>query len=675
MAGKLQFEQLLESRAVKYVMFDVTWCGGLTEARKIAGMADAFELPIAPHTAGGPLLFYATTHLSTASPNVWIQESCQRFYERDWPAMLENPIAPRGRIHRRARGKRLRNADQAGSLESPRGRPAGERRLKARLAAQVLSCTARKEMAMKLSRNPAIIALGIVATVTVWGQTMEPAAQNVPLYRVTVIARTVDAVNYQYRSGPTQIDFRGTVLLPEAKGGATVESKAGRTEIDARFDRILPPTRYGPEYLTYVLWAITPEGHAKNLGEVLAGSSDKAKTRVTTDLQAFGLIVTAEPYAAVREPSDVVVMENQIRPDTVGKIEPIRAKYELLPRGRYTYNVPADLVAAEGNGPRVPMSQYEEIVEVYQAQNAVQIAAAMGADRYAADTLAHAQQLLQDARNLQASHADKSQVIASAREAAQTAEDARIIAQKRKDDEGVAAAKAEAAGERGRRLQAEAAAQAAQAQSSADRAALDQQRNALNRAEAQAAAAAAPTPAPPVAQVVIQESPARVAALRKRDLRMSLYQRLGASSLETMDTPRGLVATIPAREFDGNMLRAAAGNLLAQAAAVIAAHPGLRVEVDENGEGGNTQRAQAVRAALVVAERRAGGCIAVQSAGSSGPSPPLPRRKAGAEPASARSSFPAIRSVICLVFGIAAIRLRRVNLGSASSASALGRFL
>lgn len=94
MAGKMQFEQLLESRAVKYVMFDVTWCGGLTEAHKIAGMADAFELPIAPHTAGGPLLFYATTHLSTASPNVWIQESCQRFYERDWPAMLENPIAP-----------------------------------------------------------------------------------------------------------------------------------------------------------------------------------------------------------------------------------------------------------------------------------------------------------------------------------------------------------------------------------------------------------------------------------------------------------------------------------------------------------------------------------------------------------------------------------------------------
>jgi galactonate dehydratase len=96
MAGKMQFEELLESRTVKYVMFDVTWCGGLTEAHKIAAMADSYELPIAPHTAGGPLLFYASTHLTTASPNVWIQESCQRFYERDWPAMLENPIAPSG---------------------------------------------------------------------------------------------------------------------------------------------------------------------------------------------------------------------------------------------------------------------------------------------------------------------------------------------------------------------------------------------------------------------------------------------------------------------------------------------------------------------------------------------------------------------------------------------------
>lgn len=94
MGGKMQFKSLFESKTVKYAMFDITWCGGLSEAQKISAMADTYQLPIAPHTAGGPLLFYATTHLTTSQPNVWIQESCQRFYEHDWPLMLENPLMP-----------------------------------------------------------------------------------------------------------------------------------------------------------------------------------------------------------------------------------------------------------------------------------------------------------------------------------------------------------------------------------------------------------------------------------------------------------------------------------------------------------------------------------------------------------------------------------------------------
>jgi len=94
MAGRMQFQQLFESRAPRFVMFDLCWCGGLSEARKIAAMAETYQLPVAPHTAGGPLLFYASTHFSTAATNLWIQESCQRFYELDWPTMLENPIIP-----------------------------------------------------------------------------------------------------------------------------------------------------------------------------------------------------------------------------------------------------------------------------------------------------------------------------------------------------------------------------------------------------------------------------------------------------------------------------------------------------------------------------------------------------------------------------------------------------
>ena len=466
-------------------------------------------------------------------------------------------------------------------------------------------------------RITGIVAFAIAITGSVWCQTQDGPGQNVPLYRVTVIERTVKAVNYQYRSGPTQIDFRGTVLLPEAKGDATVESKAGRTEIDARFERVLAPARYGREYLTYVLWAITPEGHAKNLGEVLAGSSDKAKLHVTTDLQAFGLIVTAEPYAAVRQPSDVVVMENQIRPDTVGKIEPIHAKYELLPRGHYTYNVPADLVAAEGDGPSVPMSRYEEIVEVYQAQNAVQIANAMGAAQYAAETFARAQELLRTAQNLQATHADKSQVIATARESAQTAEDARAIAMKRKEDAEVAAAKAEAALERQRRLQAEAEAQTAKAQSSADRTMLDRERSARQQAETQAAAQTLPPPPPPP-PIVVAEVPRVTVKQQRRDLRVSLYQQLGESSLEIIDTPRGLVVTVPASDFNGRTLQSTAAGRLAQVSAAIAAHPELSLEVDDNGDGSGTARAEAVRAVLTESGVRAG-AISVRSLGSSRP--------------------------------------------------------
>src|SRR5262249_11657751 len=193
---------------------------------------------------------------------------------------------------------------------------------------------------MTSSQVPGIAEFAIFLTCAAWCQNLPPNRENVPIYRVTVVERSVKAVDYQYRHGPTRIDFRGTVLLSSAKGDAVVESKAGRTEVDARFERVDAPTRFGTEYLTYVFWAITPEGRCHNLGEVLVDAGGQPKLHATTDLQAFGLIVTAEPYAAVRQPSDVVVIENEIRPDTVGRIEPIAARYDLLPRGTYTYEVP-----------------------------------------------------------------------------------------------------------------------------------------------------------------------------------------------------------------------------------------------------------------------------------------------------------------------------------------------
>ena len=419
--------------------------------------------------------------------------------------------------------------------------------------------------------------------------------QTVPIYQVTVVERTVKAVNYQYRGGQTRIDFAGTVLLPQAKGEATVESKSGRTEIDARFSRVAAPTRFGREYLTYVLWAITPEGHAKNLGEVLADAGDRAHLAVTTDLQAFGMIVTAEPYAAVRQPSDVVVMENIVRPDTMGSTEPIQAKFELLPRGTYTYTRPANEPVAEG--PKVSVDRYDSLVSIYQAQNAVQIARSQGADQYAADTIAKADGLLADARRLEQQRAGRSAVVTAARQAAQTAEDARAIAIKRKQETELAEARATAAEERGRREAAERAARQAQIQASQQQSKIAEERVQQEQAEA-AAAPSILKPPPEPAQIPTPAPPAREPEVRKSEVRVQLMQSMN-SYFTTNDSPRGLMITLHDRDFRGAALDPAISARLANLAAMIAAHPGLRIQVDGHGEEFSSERAAAVRDTLI----------------------------------------------------------------------------
>ena len=170
-----------------------------------------------------------------------------------------------------------------------------------------------------------------------------------------VVSRSTPAVNYRHHSGSTKIDFKGTSLMPAANGVAKVNTTRGAMKIEAEFGNLQSPKSFGNEYLTYVLWAISPEGRAINLGEVLVGGNDRSKLDVTTDLQAFAMIVTAEPYYAVRRPSDVVVMENDIRPDTEGTAERVDAKYELTGRGGYIptgYNFDPVFVSA-----RLPVSR------------------------------------------------------------------------------------------------------------------------------------------------------------------------------------------------------------------------------------------------------------------------------------------------------------------------------
>jgi len=250
---------------------------------------------------------------------------------------------------------------------------------------------------------------------------------STPIYLAAVTARTTKAIDYQHRSGATKIDFLGTELLPGARGEAKVESKQGYIEIESEFDGLRTATVNGAEYLTYVLWAITPEGRTANLGEVLLNGT-KSKLDVTTNLQVFGLVVTAEPYFAVTRPSDRIVMENVVRADTKGKVEEIDAKYELLQRGQYERL--ANPLALKAD-PKTPL-------ELYEARNAVQIARSIGADRFAQETFQKAEKSLAEAEAYQARKAERKAVAMTAREAVQTAEDSRAIAVKRQEEDAIA---------------------------------------------------------------------------------------------------------------------------------------------------------------------------------------------------------------------------------------------
>jgi outer membrane protein OmpA-like peptidoglycan-associated protein len=478
--------------------------------------------------------------------------------------------------------------------------------------------------------------------------TARMAAGFTPVYRVTVTERTAKAINYQHRSGATKIDFRGTELLPKARGEAKIESKQGYIEIEVEFDNLTPASLQGAEYLTYVLWAITPEGRAANLGEILLNGT-KSKLNVTTELQVFGLVVTAEPYYAVTRPSDLIVMENVVRADTKGKIEAIETKYELLQRGQYQRL--ANPLALKMDQ-RLPL-------ELYEARNAVQIARAVGADRFAAETFQKAEKSLALAETYQARNAGKKSVVMTAREAVQTAEDSRAIAVKRQEDEALTAerlrsAEREALANRGRvaaqaetdrvsreaeterikaqadseRLRRETEAQAAASLAEADRlrreneariatAGIEADRLKQNNdARAAAAAEADRLRLENEAQKAANQADADRAAKQaaqleaeKAELRTQLLRQFNAV-LQTRDTARGLIANMADVLFDTGKysLRPVAREKLAKVAGIVAGHPGLNLDVEGHTDsvGGaeynqrlSEQRGAAVREYLV----------------------------------------------------------------------------
>jgi len=422
-------------------------------------------------------------------------------------------------------------------------------------------------------------------------------------YRVTVVSRSVQAVNYRNRGGATLLGFKGTDLMPAAHAQAKVHSKKGYTSIEVEFHELENPTTFGREYLTYVLWAITPEGRSVNLGELVMGGRS-SKLDVTTELQAFALIVTAEPYYAVRRPSNVVVLENEVREDTVGTTQAVNAKYELFERGGYIptgYNFDPVIMNA-----KLPL-------EFFEARNALRIAQSEGAEQYASETYQHAVRLMNQADEYATGkHVDKKTFISVSKEATQTAEDAREISVKRMEAERIdAEARASAAREANAQAQTISAqadtADALRARDEAERQKLAAQASALqmqqtaaadaerNRADAAAAAAAS--------QQKLQQ-----AEREREDLRARLLQQFNAI-LETRDTARGLVVNMSDVLFDTgkNTLRPLAREKLAKISGILLAYPGLALGIEGNtdsvggddyNQGLSERRAEAVRSYL-----------------------------------------------------------------------------
>jgi outer membrane protein OmpA-like peptidoglycan-associated protein len=439
-----------------------------------------------------------------------------------------------------------------------------------------------------------------------------------PIYKITVnvVARSTTAVNYRHRSGGTRLDFRGTPLLPAAHGEADVEGRKGYIEIRTEMKDMQPATRFGPEYLTYVMWAITPEGRPVNLGEVILDENNRGVLDVTTDLQAFGLIVTAEPYFGVTQPSDVVVMENFIRPETKGIVEQIDAKYELLQRGQYSVNVPpADLKP-------IPLEKHKPL-DLYEAQNAVRIAHWAAADKDAADSYAKAENLLAQAEASQAHDPGSKAVSTAARGAVQAAEDARLIALKRQDEARLASERAAAAAreaqahrqrveaEEQKRLESE---RRAQAEADLERTRLEAERTraAADAAVAQAArdkeaAQAQIERANQAAQQANQAAEqARLDQVRLREQLVQEFNRV----LETRESARGLIVNMSGVWFDTGKatLKPGAREKLSKIAAILAAHRNLKLEVEGHTDNTGSQdlnqelserRADAVRDYLV----------------------------------------------------------------------------
>jgi len=410
--------------------------------------------------------------------------------------------------------------------------------------------------------NPTTVAPGART-----GEVIAEGQNGVYIYHVKVVERQLDAVNYLNRSGSTTIGFQGTNLMPGAKGDAKVDAVTGKVKISAKFSGLTPANGYGPEYLTYVLWAISADGRPQNLGE-LELSGDKANLDVTTSLQAFGLIVTAEPYFAVSQPSDVVVLQNVFTGATQGVLQQVNVHYQLLPRGLYAATAGQQSVAH-------PITDREHTpLALFEAYNAQRIAEAAGADQFSPDIMKEVATDLQNAQDIQDNkHRDVKMEFTYARAAVQRSEDARLVTLRKQ-----AADRQQLAQDQRMAAERQAAASqvaAANAQAQADQAAAAQARAEAAKAQADAEAANARAQAAE-AQHVAAASQQDAAAAREK-LRAQLN-----NVLATTETARGLIVNMSDVLFDTGKytLKPATQVALAKVSTILQLYPGLKVQVE-----------------------------------------------------------------------------------------------
>ena len=416
--------------------------------------------------------------------------------------------------------------------------------------------------AMAQEPNPTTVAPGAKT-----GEVIAQGPNGVYIYHVKVVERQLDAVNYFNRSGSTHVNFDGTNLLPSVKGDAKVNAVTGKTEISAHFEGFTPATGFGAEYLTYVLWAISADGRPQNLGE-LELSGNKASLNVTSSFQAFGMIVTAEPYYAVSQPSDVVVAQNVFSDKTNGVLQQVNVHYQLLPKGLYAPTSGSKSI-------EFPITDREHTpLALYEAYNAQRIAKSVGADQYAADIMAEVATDLRNAQDIQNNkHRDVKMEFTYARSATQRAEDARIVTLRKEQEQRQQEAQ-------DAKLKAQQEAQQSQMQASnaraeADAAAAAQAQAEAAKAKADAEAAEARAQAQQ-AQQQAQSAQQEAAATREK-LRAQLN-----SVLATTESARGLIVNLGDVLFDTGRytLKPDAQIALAKVSTILTIYPDLKVQVE-----------------------------------------------------------------------------------------------